>query len=92
MSLNLLSGDISITTIPPEPELPYHFNVDTWSLGMLLTSICLDIPQLWPGAKVWQVIRKVVSLGECESGKEYLKLGIFLDRAFNDSHHISIVL
>ena len=66
-------GDVSITTIPAEPSVPYQANVDTWSLGMLLTSICLDVPVLWPGAKVWQVIRKVVSLGECETGAVVLE-------------------
>ena len=66
------SGDVSITTIPPEPALPYHPNVDTWSLGMLLTSVALDIPELWRGSKVVQVIRKVVSLGGCDSGAAVL--------------------
>ena len=61
-------SELSITTIAPEPVVSLASNVDSWSLGMLLTSLTLDIPELWPGAKVWQVIRKVVSLGECESG------------------------
>ena len=66
-------GDVSITTIPPEPGLPYSSNVDSWSLGMMLVGICLDLNQLWPGAKVWQVVRKVVSLGDCEAGATVLE-------------------
>ena len=66
-------GDVSITTIPPEPGIPYSSNVDSWSLGMMLAGICLDLNQLWPGAKVWQVVRKVVSLGDCEAGATVLE-------------------
>ena len=66
-------GDVSITTISPEPGLPYSSNVDSWTLGMMLAGICLDLAQLWPGAKVWQVVRKVVSLGDCEAGATVLE-------------------
>ena len=58
-----LGEAVSITTIPAEPVVPYASNVDSWSLGMLLASLTLDLAQLWPGAKVWQVVRKGVSLG-----------------------------
>ena len=68
-----LGEAVSITTIPAEPVVPYASNVDSWSLGMLLASLTLDLAQLWPGAKVWQVVRKVVSLGECESGAGVLE-------------------
>ena len=43
---------------------------------MLLAGLVLDIPQFWPSAKIGQVLRKVMSLGECESGAAVLeKLG-----------------
>ena len=66
-------SELSITTIAPEPVVSLASNVDSWSLGLLLASLTLDIPELWPGAKVWQVIRKVVSLGECETGAVVLE-------------------
>ena len=56
------SGDLSITTIPAEPGVPYPANVDTWSLGMLLASLCLDLPVLWPGTKVEYFSPKVVQI------------------------------
>jgi len=66
-------SDVSITTIPADCGPPYSPNCDTWSLGVLLASITLDIPVLWPSAKVSQVIRKVLSLGDCESGAAVLE-------------------
>ena len=66
-------SELSITTIPPEPVVSLASNVDTWSLGMVLASLALDIPELWPGVKVVQVIRKVASLAECESGAVVLE-------------------
>jgi len=67
------NGDVSITTIPAEVGPPYFPNCDSWSLGLLLASITLDIPVLWPKAKVSQVVRKVLSLGECDSGAGVLE-------------------
>jgi len=66
-------GDVSITTIPGEVGPPYSSNCDTWSLGLLLASLTLDIPILWPTAKVSQVVRKVLSLGECDTGAAVLE-------------------
>ena len=56
---------------------------------MMLAGICLDLDHLWPGAKViiphpvtviilfpvqvWQVVRKVASLGDCEAGATVLE-------------------
>ena len=47
---------------------PFSPRCDTWSLGLLLAMLCLDIPELWPGARVGQVVRKVASLADCEGG------------------------
>jgi len=56
------------TMIPPESPPPYGPSSDTWSLGLLLASLALDIPVFWPGVRVGQVLRKVVSLQHCETG------------------------
>jgi len=56
------------TMIPPELPPPYGPSSDTWSLGLLLASLALDIPVFWPGVRVGQVLRKVVSLQHCETG------------------------
>ena len=66
-------GDVSITTILGEVGPPYSPNCDTWSLGLLLASLTLDIHTLWPTAKVSQVVRKVLSLGECDTGAGVLE-------------------
>ena len=56
------------TLIPPDSPPPYGPSSDSWSLGLLLASLALDIPVFWPGVRVGQVIRKVVSLQHCETG------------------------
>ena len=56
------------TMIPPESPPPFGPSSDTWSLGLLLASLALDIPVFWPGVRVGQVLRKVVSLQHCETG------------------------
>jgi len=67
------TGEVSITTIPSETGPPYSPSSDTWSLGLLLASLTLDIPMLWPQARVGQVVRKVLSLAECDSGVSVLE-------------------
>ena len=56
------------TLIPPDSPPPYGPSSDSWSLGLLLASLALDIPVFWPGVRVGQVIRKVVSLQHCDTG------------------------
>ena len=43
------------THIPAEAPPPHGASCDTWSLGLLLATLVLDIPRLWPEAKVAQV-------------------------------------
>lgn len=60
-------------TIPDEFRPPDDPHVDVWSLGMIMAARLLNINQLWPQAKVGQVIRKIVSLADCESGAAVLE-------------------
>jgi len=63
-----------LTQIPSEPALPYPHSADTWSLGLLLASLTLDIPRLWPEvSQPGQLVRKVLSLGEAASGSQVLE-------------------
>ena len=66
-------GDVNISHIPAERPPPYSPSCDTWSLGILLAAVSLDIPVFWPEARVAQVVRKVLSLGNCESGAAVLE-------------------
>lgn len=60
-------------SIPEESDPPDPPQADVWSLGMILAGHLLDINQFWPQAKVSQILRKVLSLGECESGSSVLE-------------------
>jgi len=65
--------DLSFTAILPEAQPPDTPSADVWSLGVLLASILLDIPLLWPSAKIGQIVRKILSLGDCDSGAAVLE-------------------
>ena len=42
-------------------------------MDLLLASLTLDIPNLWPMTKVSYVVRKVLRLGECYVGARVLE-------------------
>ena len=59
--------------IPEEIDPPDLPQVDVWSLGIILAAKLLQIQQFWPASKVSQVLRKVLSLSECETGAAVLE-------------------
>jgi len=65
-------GELPLS-IPEESQPPDLPQVDVWSLGMILSRILLEINQFWPQSRVGQVLRKIVSLGECENGTSVLE-------------------
>ena len=67
---NSCEYSINIPEAGEPPDLP---QVDVWSLGMILVGELLQIHQFWPQAKVGQVLRKIISLGECENGSAVLE-------------------
>jgi len=63
-----------LTQILPPPVVPYSCSADSWSLGLTLAALTLDIPKLWPQvSSPAQVVRKVLSLGEAASGSQVLE-------------------
>ena len=59
--------------IPEERGPPDQPHVDVWSLGMVLAGKLLHLHQFWPQAKISQVLRKVLSLGDCDTGASVLE-------------------
>ena len=60
-------------SIPEECEPPDSPQADVWSLGMILARRLLGVHQFWPQARLGQILRKIVSLGECETGASVLE-------------------
>ena len=58
-------SDSPLTTILPEADPPDLPSCDSWSLGMMLSSLVLGIPLLWPGAKIGQIGRYMYSRHKC---------------------------
>ena len=47
--------------------------VDVWSLGMILVRQVFNISEFWPHARVGQILRKIISLGDCKDGAAVLE-------------------
>lgn len=46
--------------------------MDVWSLGIILAELALGVGQLWPELKLAQLMRKVLSLINCNSDTSVL--------------------
>ncbi len=59
----------SIAHILPAPTVPYKANVSVWTMGLIILSKSLgmqDECELWPSLNISQVLRKVLSLQNCD--------------------------